>query len=90
MTDEAPMTCEAALRLLAEFLDGELGDARHQEVEHHLAACRSCYSRAEFERRLKAEIGSLRREEVSPSFDARVRHLLDSFSPLSRGPAGGS
>jgi anti-sigma factor (TIGR02949 family) len=90
MTDEAPMTCEAALRLLAEFLDGELGDARHQEVEHHLAACRSCYSRAEFERRLKAEIGSLRREEVSPSFDARVRQLLDSFSTSSRGPAGGS
>ena len=90
MTDEAPMTCEAALRLLAEFLDGELGDARHQEVEHHLAACRSCYSRAEFERRHKAEIGSLRREEVSPSFDARVRQLLDSFSTLSRGPAGGS
>lgn len=90
MTDEAPMTCEAALRLLAEFLDGELGDARHQEVEHHLAACRSCYSRAEFERRLKAEIGGLRREEVSPSFDARVRQLLDSFSTSPDGPAAGS
>jgi anti-sigma factor RsiW len=89
MTDEAPMTCEAALRLLAEFLDGELGDAPHQEVERHLAACRSCYSRAEFERRLKAEIGGLRREEISPSFDARVRQLLDSFSTSPGGPAGG-
>ena len=90
MTDEAPMTCEAALRLLAEFLDGELGDTRHLEVERHLAACRSCYSRAEFERRLKAEIGALRREEISPAFDARVRQLLDSFSTSPHGPAGGS
>jgi anti-sigma factor (TIGR02949 family) len=84
---EASMTCEAALRLLAEFLDGELGDAPHQEVERHLAACRSCYSRAEFERRLKAEIGSLRREDISPAFDARVRQLLDSFTTSPGGPA---
>ena len=35
---------------------------------------------AEFERRLKAEIGQLRREEVSSDFEARIRSILSSFA----------
>ena len=80
MTDENPMTCDEALRLLAVFLDGELHGGPHAAVERHLDVCRSCYSRAEFERRLKAEIGRLGREEVSSGFEARVRGILDSFT----------
>jgi anti-sigma factor (TIGR02949 family) len=78
MTD--PMTCEEALRLLAVFLDGELPAGPHTAVEQHLEVCRGCYSRAEFERRLKAEIGRVQREEVSSGFQARVRGILDSFT----------
>jgi anti-sigma factor (TIGR02949 family) len=78
MTD--PMTCDEALRLLAVFLDGELPSGPHTAVEQHLEVCRGCYSRAEFERRLKAEIGRVRREEVSSGFQARVRGILDSFT----------
>ena len=81
MSDEHPMTCDEALRLLAVFLDGELHGRPHAAVEHHLEVCRACYSRAEFERRLKAEVGRLRREEVSSGFEARVRGILDSFAP---------
>ena len=80
MSDETPMTCDEALRLLAVFLDGELDGGPHDAVEHHLEVCRACYSRAEFERRLKAEIGELRHEEVSSGFEARVRGILDSFT----------
>ena len=75
-----PMTCEEALRLLAGFLDGELAAGPHTAVEQHLEICRGCYSRAEFERRLKAEIGRVRREEVSSSFQSRVRGIFDSFT----------
>jgi anti-sigma factor (TIGR02949 family) len=82
MSDPTPINCEEALRLLAEFLDHELHAGERQGVERHLEACRSCFSRAEFERRLKGEISRLGREEVSPAFDQRVRRLLDSF-PLS-------
>jgi anti-sigma factor (TIGR02949 family) len=86
MSDEL-MSCEEAVRLLAEFLDGELHGGSHEAVERHLAACRGCASRAEFEQRLKAEIGRLRHEEVSASFDDRVRHLLDSFSSSAAEPS---
>jgi Putative zinc-finger len=80
MSGETPMTCDEALRLLAVFLDGELHGGSHAAVEHHLEICRSCYSRLQFERRLKAEIGRLRQEEISPGFQARVRSMLDSFA----------
>ena len=80
MSSENPMTCEEALRLLAVFLDGELHGEPHDDLKSHLEVCRSCYSRAEFERRLKAEIGRLRREEVSSAFEARIRSILSSFA----------
>lgn len=80
MTEPTPITCEEALRQLAAFLDDELHTGGRESVEHHLEACRSCFSRAEFERRLKTEIGKLRCEEVTPDFETRVRRLLESFA----------
>ena len=81
MNDKHPMTCDEALRLLAAYLDGELHDGSHESVEHHLEMCRSCFSRAEFERRLRGEMRRLRREEVSSDFADRVRGMLESFAP---------
>jgi anti-sigma factor (TIGR02949 family) len=83
MSDPMPMTCDEALRLLAAFLDDELQGGAHEGVERHLELCRSCFSRAEFERRLKTEVGRLGREEVPPGFQERIRHLLSSFAPSS-------
>lgn len=87
MSDVTIDNCEEALRLLAMYCDGELDSAEHAAVEHHLRACRSCYSRAEFERRLKAELGELRREEVRPVFERRIRELITEFaSPPADAP----
>jgi anti-sigma factor (TIGR02949 family) len=88
MSDSTPINCEEALRLLAEFLDHELQADERQGVERHLEACRSCFSRAEFERRLKGEIRRLDREEISPAFEERVRRLLDSFAISSAARPG--
>jgi anti-sigma factor (TIGR02949 family) len=79
MSEPTTITCEEALRQLAAYLDDELHSSGRENLEHHLQACRSCFSRAEFERRLKHEIGRLHREEVTPDFETRVRRMLDSF-----------
>lgn len=81
MSTPNPIACEEALRLLAAYLDGELHGGTRESVEGHLERCRGCFSRAEFERRLKGEIRRLGREEISPSFEQRVRSLLASFVP---------
>jgi anti-sigma factor (TIGR02949 family) len=85
MSDTTPVTCEDALRLLALFLDGELHTDAHERIEHHLEVCRSCFSRAEFERRLKVEVGRLRRDDVPAAFEQRVRRLIGAFGPGSTG-----
>jgi anti-sigma factor (TIGR02949 family) len=90
MSSETPMTCTEALRLLAVFLDGELHGIPRDAVERHLEVCRACFSRAEFERRLKAEVRRLRHEEVPPSFEDRVHRLLDSFAPTAAEPSDDS
>jgi anti-sigma factor (TIGR02949 family) len=75
------MTCEEALRSLAAYLDDELAGDERQNVQRHLDVCRSCYSRAEFERRLKFELRKLGKDEVPVGFEQRVRRLLQSFTP---------
>ena len=91
MSDPKAIACDEALRLLAAFLDDELHAGPREGVERHLEMCRSCFSRAEFERRLKGEITRLSREEVTAGFEERVRRLLGSFTTSSAGePADGS
>lgn len=72
-------SCEDALRLLAAHLDCELEAPVNAEVERHLQVCRSCYSRAEFEKRLKASLSELGREDIRPELADRVRTLIRSF-----------
>jgi anti-sigma factor (TIGR02949 family) len=76
-------TCEDALRVLAEHLDRELDRTTSSQVERHLDTCRSCWSRAEFEKRLKAALARLGREPVRPELADRVSHLIRGFSPAS-------
>lgn len=71
--------CEQALRQLLEFIDHELGDGDRAAMEHHLHTCKSCFSRMEFEKRLKEKVGGLRDDEVSAGVSARVRGLLKGF-----------
>ena len=83
MSDTKIISCEEALRRLAEHLDGELEGVEHGELQQHLERCSSCYSRAEFERRLKGQLAALREPQVPTTFEARVRALMDRFAVMS-------
>jgi anti-sigma factor (TIGR02949 family) len=76
MSTSSPMGCEEALRLLAQFLDRELADIDHAEVDRHLRTCRGCYSRAEFERRLREKLTGLRAFDVPDRLEDRIRALF--------------
>jgi anti-sigma factor RsiW len=80
MTDSTTITCEDALKLLASHLDGELDGAHRHDLDEHLARCRSCFSRAEFERRLKAQLLAVSNQPIEPEFEDRIRALIDRFS----------
>ena len=72
--------CEEALKVLAEHLDRELDERRDTQLHAHLESCRSCYSRAEFERQLKAQIRALGIDDVPASCTTRIDQLLSTFT----------
>jgi anti-sigma factor (TIGR02949 family) len=79
MSETDDMGCELALTRLLEFIDHELSDSEHDSVERHLRTCRSCFSRMEFESRLKQRLSALSTEDVPSTSRDRVRNLIKKF-----------
>ena len=79
MSGDYDMGCEEALKRLFEFLDGELSDGEQGGVERHLRTCRSCFSRMEFERRLKERLSALPADDVPATLRSRVHDLIKGF-----------
>jgi len=79
MTEAHTIDCEEALHRLLDFLNAELRGESLQELERHLERCRSCFSRFEFEKRLKAHVAELGREPVPAELHHRIRKVLADF-----------
>lgn len=79
MNDSDNINCDEALRRLFAYLDQELDGHAHREMEHHLSRCRSCFSRAEFEKRLRQRLRATGCGEIPERLQARVRRLLSHY-----------
>lgn len=79
MKKTKPIGCEEALKHLLAYLDQELGEVKHREVDHHLEICRTCFSRAEFEKSLKTRLREAGRGTVRASFEKRMKTLFGRF-----------
>jgi anti-sigma factor (TIGR02949 family) len=71
--------CEEALKHLLIYLDQEIGSVKRRELEHHIETCRTCFSRAEFEKLLKSQLREAGRETVSAEFGKKIKTLLGRF-----------
>ncbi len=72
-----PAPCADACRHLSGFLDRELTPDALVLVEGHLATCRQCCTRLEFQRRLEATIrAELRGRRLPRRFKTRLAHLV--------------
>ena len=67
------MNCQECLDQMWQYIDGELDMASTDELQHHLAQCRECFSQAELERRLKEMMRRACGGEQAP---ARLRERL--------------
>jgi anti-sigma factor (TIGR02949 family) len=79
MSETDDMGCERALKRLLEFIDHELSDSEHDSVERHLRTCRSCFSRMEFESRLKQQLSALPGEDIPSTSRDRIQKLIKGF-----------
>jgi anti-sigma factor (TIGR02949 family) len=73
------MTCEQVLTRVLEFIDREVAEDERAQLERHVAACRGCYSRVEFERRVKARLTDLPAEQAPSTVRDRIARLIDGF-----------
>lgn len=78
MKQKPPIDCEQALAQVFDFIDHELDAHEREAMQAHLHACKSCFSRAEFERRLKQKLGALR-EAAAPEAQARLEKLIKAL-----------
>lgn len=80
MSDETFLDCESVLRDLFAWVDGELGDDRRKEMSDHLQRCRSCFSRAEFESRLKTHLREVGGVPVPLQVERRIRSVISRLT----------
>ncbi|GMR05595.1 MAG: hypothetical protein BMS9Abin25_0170 [Gammaproteobacteria bacterium] len=71
--------CEEAIRMMLEFLDNELHQHDHDSMEDHLESCRSCYSRMEFEQRLKGMVQKVNTDEASVALNQRIKKIIKGY-----------
>lgn len=76
---DRPLDCEDVIARLFDYLDRELDAETLQAIDAHIALCRSCFSRAEFERRLRARVAEAGEAEAPASLRLRARRLLERF-----------
>lgn len=80
MSDEPrKLDCDEAIRMLFEYLDNELAQHDHAAVEAHLHDCRACFSRMEFDKRLRTMIKGPEAADAPESLQGRVKDLLGRF-----------
>lgn len=71
--------CEEVIERLFAYLDGEVDDVSSAVIERHLERCRDCFSRADFERKLRTKIAASASTPAPDRLRRRVRSLLDEF-----------
>lgn len=74
-----PIDCEQALQHIFELIDHELKAEDREAMQQHLHTCKSCFSRVEFERRLKAKFKTLREAETDARARGRIEKLLKAL-----------
>ncbi len=78
--DTRAIDCAEAMRQLFDYLDGEVEAAAHEEIHRHLDGCRSCFSRVEFEKALKARVRKAARSRAPDSLKDRLDVLIRGFA----------
>lgn len=76
---EREWSCEEVIEQLFAYLDGELTDKHLHAIDQHLGRCRECFSRAEFERRLRARVNATAQVQAPERLRRRINDILDRY-----------
>lgn len=80
MIQTKKVSCEEALKRIFDYLDNALEEAEYCDIEDHLSVCRTCYSRVEFERRLKQHLSHIGEEKAPPELEDKIHTIVQQYS----------
>lgn len=78
-THKPGISCEEVLRQLLAYLDRDVDAHTAALIDRHLEACRGCFSRADFERKLKAHLQGAGEKPAPGRLRARIKDIVDKF-----------
>ena len=76
MKEVRDISCEQAISKLLEYLDHECDGHSHAEIDKHLSICQACYSRMEFEQRLRLQLQHTGTQQVPERLRGRIEKLF--------------
>jgi mycothiol system anti-sigma-R factor len=77
--DLKELECDEAIRMVLEYLDNELEGHDHEALEAHIHKCRACYTRVEFEKRLKGMVKETPAASAPDSLKLKIKKISDQF-----------
>ncbi|MDZ5699512.1 zf-HC2 domain-containing protein [Chelativorans sp. M5D2P16] len=73
------LRCEEVIDKLLEYLDRELDAETDEALARHMETCRACFTRAEFERKLRARVNETGKVKAPESLRRRVRAIVEHY-----------
>jgi anti-sigma factor (TIGR02949 family) len=74
-----PLDCDEVIEHLVDYLSRELDADTLAAIERHIEHCRGCFSRTEFERRLRARLAEAGEAEAPESLRRRAQRIIEQF-----------
>ena len=75
---ESVSKCCDLVRLLADYLEGQLPGPTHAELERHLARCPRCVAQLRSYQSTLSLLRSLREDDLPPELRLTLRSFVDS------------
>ncbi len=80
------MTCKFVRERLSDFIDGELSEIEHLQVEHHLVKCLACAEEADQLRHVVSLLRNGEEVEVPDDFREKLCARLTALRPATTSP----
>ncbi|MBL3558882.1 MULTISPECIES: anti-sigma factor family protein [Marinobacter] len=77
--NESRISCEEVVQRLFDYLHQELDIDASAEIERHLHRCHDCFSRAEFEQKLRDRLTESGQQEAPERLRRRIREMIERF-----------
>ena len=72
------ISCEEAMGIMFEYIDGVLAGKHHSELEQHVETCRGCLKKVEFQLKLKKRLTSVKPVSISKKLSKRLSLILEN------------